>query len=176
MSIGIDFIKLKQAMVKWVEATLAQDIAGVVWYPWPGTKMAKPFIMLRLVGPAKVGRDNFDGSNLGGQRRFTVTVNAYAENPNQLDQGGGQLAQNGGAIELINRLQTSLENPVMVDLLYGYGVGIGEIMDATDLSELLDTKYEHRAAFDFFVFVGQNVTVDAGQISTAVPTNNIPEV
>lgn len=176
MNPGIDFAKLKQALVKWVEAVLAQDIAGVVWYPWPGTKMTKPFIMLRLVGPAKVGWDNFDGSNLGGQRRFTVTVNAYAENPNQLDQGGGQLAQAGGAIELVNRLQTSLEDPNIVDLLYGYGVGIGEIMDAVDLSEVLDTKYENRAAFDFFIFTAQNVPTDAGQITSAEVENNIPEV
>lgn len=177
MNTGIDFAILKQALVRWVEAVLGDEINGTVWYPWPNTKMAKPYVMLRLVGPHKIGRDNFDGSNLGGQRRFTVTVNAYAENPNLLDQAGGGLAQAGGAIELVNRLQTSLEDPNIVDLLYGFNVGIGEIMDANDLSEVLDTKYENRAAFDFFIFTAQNVPTDAGQITSAEVENDIiPEV
>ena len=171
----IVFADIRTALAAWVMKALGTDVSGVVWYPWPGTKMPKPYVMLRIVGPAKVGRDDFDGSILSGQRRFTVTVNAYGDSPNEIDQDGG-VQDREGPIGLVARLQTSLEDPSVVEALYAAGIGVGEIMEAVDLSELLDTKFEARAAFDFHMFAASNVAVDAGQISGARILNTTPDV
>lgn len=166
MASGFDITTIMQALYDW--ATL-QTGHPVVWLYQNGPKPAKPFITLNITGPQRTAaRDDFRVESGGidqvleGQRKFNISVNAYAED-------------DGDHISIADDLATSLQLPSVYELLYTKKIGIGEIRNVIDLSQLLDTKYERRAQFDFDIFVASNVIATTELIEQAIVENKILE-
>jgi hypothetical protein len=166
MASGFDITTIKQALYDW-----ATPQAGlpVIWLYQKGPKPTKPFITLNIIGPQRVaGRDDFrvesggTGQVLEGQRKFNVSVNVYADDGDD-------------PISVADDLATSLQLPTVYELLHTKNIGVGEIRNVIDLSQLLDTKYERRAQFDFDIFVASNVIATTELIEQTIVENKILE-
>lgn len=161
---GIIIENIRKALYDWAERNSS---CRVVWLYESGPKMPKPFISLNLVGPYKVGtNDNLnvpaDDTELkiSGQRKFSVSVNVY---------------DNKGSLQTASDLQTSLELPGEIETLNTANIGIGEIRNVIDLTQLLDTKYEYRAQFDFDIFTASVLLAPTETIEQAPIENKILE-
>lgn len=165
---GLNISEIKDALFDWAKAASGLDDQQIMWEMDEGTKPTKPFIGLNLIGPRKVmGRDYLsvpdpdalpkESSMLQGAREFTVSVNVYADPENNVDVN-----------QLATDLQTSLEIQQLADALSDAGIGVGEVGEPIDLSELLETKWERRAQFDFKINVASNVDLDAAGFVTPI--------
>jgi hypothetical protein len=153
---------IKDALYDWAHAITG---GRVIWEFEAGTKPAKPFVVLNLIGPQKLGfKDSLiklggdKDFRIEGMRSFTVSVNVFDE---------------ADAQTVAHRLQSSLDNPLYIDQLSGEKIGIGRCGKVTDLSELVETEYERRAQFDFDIFVAHNEEVTTEVIETAAWANEI---
>jgi len=160
---GLDITALQDALYDWAYAVTNGTI---VWQYGAGSKPGKPFVAMNLVGPRRTSFTDDDVPAAGdlqfrqqGMREFTVTVNVYDD---------------ADAVTVASMLQSSLDNSVYIDQLQGEGIGIGQVGGVSDLSQLLETKYERRAQFDFMIFVAFNEDYTQYVIEQAQVTNNIP--
>ena len=136
-------LDLQDALYAW--ATAVVPGVPVIWADQSGTKPLKPFISLNMMGPIKrTGIDwvEQNGEATGSSHTYMVTVQAYTNAPSRsplvLD-----------ASQFISDLVMGLDDPYLSDTLSQAGIGIGPVNSPHDLSELLDTKFERRIAFDF---------------------------
>lgn len=131
-----------------------------------GTKPEKPFVTMNLIGPMKPSfTDSVRGKDTGdldfeqsGQRAFTVSLNVYDDKD---------------AITWATKLQASLDNPVEIGILSEADIGVGDVGDINDLTEILETKHERRAQFDFTIFVAVNILFTNYIIEDVNYQNNI---
>jgi len=179
---SLNFPAIQDALFKWCSTTLGADVAGnIFWFPFMGTKLPKPSVMLKLVGPEKKGfTDNFDGTTLAGPREATLTVETFSDPDTQIIQEGALSNSTASAQDLASRLLSSVDDPNVIDALQDKGIGIGGVTPITDISELLDTKYESRQHFEITLHLADTRTSlvdtgngpDAGQIlAVEVDTN-----
>lgn len=161
---GINIENIQKALYDW--GVRNSDIR-VVWLYESGPKMQKPFVSLNLVGPYKIGTNDNLGVPVGateltisGQRKFTVSVNVYG---------------NASMLQAASDLQTSLDLPGEIETLNAANIGIGETRNVIDLTQLLDTKYEYRAQFDFDIFTGSALSAPVETIEQAPIENKILE-
>jgi len=157
-----DFINIeivKDVIFEWASNNFGE---GVIWSKQDGVKPIKPFVELNLLdGGKKTGfTDNFrDGSLLCGNREMVVSVNVY---------------DNVDAMIKANDLKDTLDDPNVIDFFQATNIGISEVRNVVDLSQLLDSaSWERRAQFDFTVYFAFNKLIDAGQILTVELTNNL---
>lgn len=161
---ALDLVSIEKALYDWA---VRNSNYTVVWLYESGPKPAKPFISLNLVGPHKIGTNDNLGVPEGetelkirGQRKFSVSVNVYGDTSTRQDASD---------------LQTSLDLPGEIETLNVANIGIGEIRNVIDLTQLLDTKYEHRAQFDFDIFTGSSLLAPVETIEQAPTENKILE-
>ncbi len=160
---AFDLSAIQQALYDW--ATRITGGQAIFEYE-AGTKPGKPFVSINVVGPMKPGfTDSVRGKNTGdkdfeqsGQRKFMVSINVYDD----LD-----------AITWAQALQSSLDNPVEIAYFREADIGLGDAGDVNDLTEVLDTKYERRAQFDFTIFYATNIPFTDEIIETVDYQNNL---
>jgi len=161
---GIDVENIRKALYDWA---VRNSTFQVVWLYEPGPKPEKPFVSLNLIGPYKIGtNDNFGVPagevelKISGQRRFSVSVNVYG---------------NDSTLQSASDLQTALGLPAEIDFFNVANIGIGEIRNVIDLTQLLDTKYEHRAQFDFDIYTASALLASCETIEQVPIENKILE-
>ena len=85
-----NFKDIRDTLALWVRELTGLSQRSVIWANQSATRPAKPYVMLNIIGPiANVGIDNVrQVYNAGtdtqdriiiGDRRFTLSVNAYAD-------------------------------------------------------------------------------------------------
>lgn len=153
---------IQDALYDWAYAVTG---GTVVWQYGAGSKPGKPFVSLNLVGPRRTGFTDHIKKLAGdldfrqeGMREFTVSVNVYDD---------------ADAQTWATMLQASLDNDIYIDQLQGEKIGIGLVGGVSDLSQLLETKYERRALFEFVIFVAYNEEFTQEVIETVEFNNNI---
>jgi hypothetical protein len=159
----MDIAPIKKALYDWA----VRVTGGTAIFEYgDGPKPGKPFVTMNIIGPLKAGfTDSVRGKDTGdldfeqtGQRAFTVSVNVYDDSD---------------AISWASKLQTSLDNPVEIDTFARADIGLGDAGDVNDLTEILETKYERRAQFDFTIFVASNIDFTNDVIETVNYQNNL---
>lgn len=159
----LDQATIKKALYDWaVRVTGGTTIHDYGDGPKPG----KPFVTINVIGPQKPGfTDSVRGLPTGdldfeqtGQRVFSVSVNVYDDSD---------------AVTWAGKLQSSLDNPVEIDTFTRAGIGLGEARDVNDLTEVLETKYERRAQFDFDIFVASVIEFTNDIVETVEYQNNL---
>lgn len=161
---GINVGNIQKALYDWA---VRNSTYQVVWLYESGPKPEKPFVSLNLVGPYKMGTNDNLGVPEGetelkirGQRKFSVSVNVYG---------------NESTLQSASDFQTSLDLPEEIEILNVANIGVGDIRNVIDLTQLLDTKYEHRAQFDFDIFTGSSLLAPVETIEQAPIENKILE-
>ena len=148
---------IEDAIFAWVQSVVGPGIpdSGIVWRFQSDPKALKPYILLYLGPPVKVpSRDhsqNF-GESMGGDRQYRVTVEAYTDCP---DPEGTIIDAN----QYISDLEASLDDDNVASVLDAAGIGIAQTFAPVDLSTLLETKFERRVSFDFYINVASNYPV-----------------
>lgn len=131
-----------------------------------GPKPGKPYVVMNLIGPQKPGfTDSVRGVDTGdldfeqsGDRSLNVSVNVYDDTD---------------AITWAAALQSSLDNPVEIETFSKAGIGLGDAGDVNDLTEILETKFERRAQFDFTIFVVEVIPFQNDIVETVEYQNNL---
>jgi hypothetical protein len=148
------FTTIQDALQAWASSVVGAQIP-VIWALGGGTRPEKPFVTLNIRGPIKVPAIDHledDLKTLGGSRQYTVTCEV-------LTAVQDSTLKWEDAMQYAANLVASLDDPAIDDLLYAAGIGVGEIFVVQDLSQLLDTKFERRASFDFHINVASNYTI-----------------
>lgn len=116
-----------------------------------------PYATIRLGTIIQVGHDELRDidedtclANIGGQRRGTVSINFFGPRP----------------FENVMKAYNSLEKMSLIDTFYAAGFSILEKNDVQNLTGMLETKFEERASFDFFIGFAENIEDDLGIIET----------
>lgn len=149
-----------QPVILWINSEFP-DITVIVDRPnVPRPKL--PYFALLITTPIqKVGsRDSLEHIddttwNIGGQRRFTLSVRSYVETK---DKNFFQ------SQDLLVQLQDSLEDETRRIDLTTAGLAVWFSTDILDITELLETGFESRAQFDIEFGIASNRETDLGAI------------
>ncbi len=115
-----------------------------------------PYAVLRLESIVKVGWDelrSLDDQNIatyGGQRRGSVSIDYFGNNP----------------VQEMTKAANSLEKQSILDLFSSGGIAIQEKNEVLNLTRILETDFEPRASFDFFIGFADNYEDDLGIIES----------
>lgn len=115
-----------------------------------------PYAVLRLESIVKVGWDelrSLDNNNVatyGGQRRGTVSVDYFGADP----------------VQELSKATNALERQTILDLFADNGIAIQEKNEVLNLTRVLETEFEQRASFDFFIGFADNYEDDLGIIES----------
>ena len=144
----------------------AKKVSGIqtIWFNQRAPRPLPPYVGLNIIsGPRKVGDDNLRQDSPGvffaaGMRYFTLSVNVYGDNAN----------------EIASNLTDSLELPSIQELLRKSDIAIVTTSDVRILDQLLETDVEGRAQFDFQFATSVNKVDDGvGYIDKVEITNEI---
>lgn len=89
-------------------------------------------------------------TSMGGQRRATVSVNYYGDDP--MDQIAAAIS--------------AMDKETVTDLFRAAGISVWQKNPGQNLTGLLETRNEPRASFDFFIGFAENYEDDTGLIET----------
>ena len=159
-------LDLMKALAAWAMAAVSNysPAPSVVWLDQLPPKLTKPFIGLNIRGPFSatgIGWQEQLGNATGISAFYTVTVEAYTDAPTR---DGATL----DAAQFISDLRLALDDPELADQLNQAGIGVGPINAPVDLSQLLDTKFERRMAFDFEANVLISRVNNAGNVIQSI--------
>jgi hypothetical protein len=98
-------------------------------------------------------------SNQFGDREFTLSVQAYG----------------GNAMTVLENLRTSLQKSSVLSSLRAVGLVYVDWYPIIDLTQLIDSRYQYRAAWDSRWRIAQLYTDNPGVIDTAVVTETIKD-
>jgi len=123
-----------------------------------------PYAVVRLDTMVKIGWDEVreidpdtNIATIGGQRRMTVSVSYFGPKP----------------LEEIAKAYNALEKQTVHDQLAASGIAILEKNDVQNLTGMLETIFEERASFDFFIGFADNVEDDLGIIESVELTGQL---
>lgn len=167
-AIGLQIQPVRDAIQAWAVAVLAglsSPSQRVTWQFGMGDIPAKPYVSLNLIGPVQVGQaEERQGAydQAGHSTDQVYSVDTFTVSVNCIDDPthGGQFMQ------IAQNLKASLSLPQYYEPLLAAGISVLEVMGVQDLSDMLETKPERRAQFDFRIEAGSAAATDLGQIST----------
>lgn len=149
----------EDAIHSWISATLGLSAGNVIWDRPNASRPDPPYALLNILsGPRKTSPSaeerykELDTFVYAMRKEFTLTVGIYG--------GNGYLKQLGNLID-------SLEKPSALTTLRQAGLACWGSEDPVDLSTLLDTQFEDRAAVDIVFAYGEAMEDDAvGEIQS----------
>lgn len=152
MPYRLDEVK-ENAIHSWAYTALGLDADNVIWDRPNAPRPDPPYALLNILsGPRKTGRaaeeryKELDTFVYAMRKEFTLTVGIYG--------GDGYLKQLGNLLD-------SLEKPSALTTLRQAGLACWGFEPPVDLSTLLDTQFEDRAAVDIFFAYGEAMEDDA---------------
>jgi len=147
-----------------IATTESPSAATVIFADQNSPRPSDPYAVIRIGTISQLGQDELreiDPDTLlattGGQRRATISVDYFGSN----------------ALENIMKASNSLEKWSLVDTFNTAGIAFIEKNDIQNLTAMLETKYQQRANFDFFIGFAENVEEDLGIIEEVELTGNV---
>lgn len=123
-----------------------------------------PYASFRISNINKIGFDEIrsidsdtDVLNIGGQRRATVEINYFGQD----------------SLSNLTKAYNSLEKQSLIDTFYVAGIAYLEKNDVQNLTDMLETKYEDRSYFDFYIGFADNIEDNVSIIESVSFTSNI---
>lgn len=142
---AINITSIEDALISWINL-VDPSITAIMFYQ-DEPRPAKPYVTINIINfnsighDAKTGPDVNDIENVIGNREFTLSMSAYGGDHNQ-------------TFEIIEKLATSLQKSIIIEAIEENGISFMRFAGGiTDLTEKLETKYEHRANLDFIFSV-----------------------
>ncbi len=165
---------IEDALRVWVKAGSGLGDAKVIWLDQTGARPAAPFIELKLgdivplggVDPVETATDLMRPAGteielkVAGVRAFTVSLQAYT----------ATVTGAATARALLSLVQTALSLPSVRAALDAAGVTPFDEGEVHNLTGLLGTKFEGRAALDVQFYVRETLSEFTGFIGSCVPT------
>lgn len=150
---------VKDAIMSFARAALPTiPTDSINWENEDGLKAGKPFLLMRLTGPVKVGaQDSISETTQQGQRSFNLAIDARSDS-------------NDEALQMVTDFQAALDNPYLCELLYAQDLTVAGMGEPQDLSAGLDTKFEARIRFDAQLYKAFNKDFDISIIEEAIIT------
>lgn len=164
MGLNLDTIRL--GIYDWVKSELAgTDVTAdkIMWLNQDAPRPARPYVGLNvLVGPGRVGHDALTEVTPGvydlvGVREMTCSVNVYGER----------------ADAFVDQLMCSLEKPTVQERLATFGLAMIEQSDPTDLTALIETRWEARSQFDVRFRVTSKTRDNVGYVQSVELENQV---
>ena len=162
----MDEATLKSAIYEWIvgEVGGAPFDAAVIFSDQATPRPTRPYVTIRLnpqvtegMFDEDLGVDNDGIATIRGYRTVTVALQSFGPR----------------ARDIMNVLQGSLSKESVRSTFFNGNdlslINTGEILNLTNL---LDTEFEERAAMDLMVGFAQEITDDVGRIETVEVTGN----
>lgn len=146
---------IRDTLHDWIDANTT-GLNAIVRLEQNNPRPALPYVGYRISGLDKIGHDyverpeDLQEARVSGNREFTVEIQHFGS----------------GAIDRLEGLRSSLEMPAQRVLFDAQGIAFVDDLGITDISQLLDTRYEERALLELRFRVGTDYTTITGQIDT----------
>lgn len=150
----LNFETIKTNLYSW--ATANSGGASVIFLNENAPRPAQPYVTLFLSSLNQIGEDYTPESDVNGlidmvgDREFTLQIQTYG----------------GDCITRLENLRSSLQMQTVLDTLRANGIVFVNHFAISDVTELLDSRFEKRAAMDVLFRIGQNYTDNLGLIQT----------
>lgn len=156
----IVFDDLQLSLYNWAVENVPTGVP-VIWYYPNAPRPQTTYITLNISTFNQMGWDyrpmpidNAGNVLLKGDREFTLSVQAYGVNP----------------MQILENLRTSLQSETNLNQLREAGIAYFGQNSIIDISTLIDSRYELRAAMDLNFRIGQQYAEALGTIATAEVT------
>jgi len=162
MPLNIESVKTD--IYDWAVANVPGSVPVVFYFP-NAPRPDIPYVSLYLLNFMQVGDDwvsppdNVGGTDIIGDREFTMTINAYGGDP----------------FTILENLRSSLQNQSVLDTLRDNGIVFVQQFQINDVSTLLDTEFEIRASMDIMFRIAQDNSGDDGLIETVELTETFSD-
>ena len=142
---AIDFNIVKNSLYTWAIAVVPSGMP-VIYYQPNAPRPNEPYVSLYLNSITAVNQDysapNSDVNGniyMHGDRNFTLQVQAYGNDP----------------LTVLENMRISLQKQTVLDTLRANGIAFYQSLTITDITDLVDSKYERRAQLDILFGIGQ---------------------
>lgn len=167
----MNWTDIEDAIHAWCAGSSGVEGFKAVWVSQKAPRPQVPFARLQLnssvvAGSTNERRQGFDpDAELGqevalevvAQTDITVSVQVFAAAP----------TGNDSAVAIASRLRLALSLESTLDALARVGAALVEVGSVANLAEVLDTRWEPRAAFDVTFRVADGASSTTGYIATA---------
>jgi hypothetical protein len=152
----IDFNAVRTSLYNWAVANIPSGMPVIYLYP-NAPRPTVDYITLYIQSVVQIAWDYIQGplddsgiSQQVGDREFTLQINAYGGDP----------------ITILNTLRTSLQKQSVLDSLASNGLVVVDWLAINDVTELVDSRMEQRAAMDILFRIADIYNDDPGVIDT----------
>jgi hypothetical protein len=149
---AINFASVRDSLYQWAVSQVPAGMPVIYWQP-NAPRPTIPYITLFISQVTAVNQDWSDHEatglgiiNMRGNRQFTLEVQSYGSDP----------------LTIVENLRTSLQKQTVLDTLRVNGIAFYSSLTINDITELVDSKFERRAALDILFGVGQVYTDTPG--------------
>jgi hypothetical protein len=146
---------VQDAISAWASTASGLPNGQVIWKDQEADKPLKPFILLSAFGPMPGVIAQYreqDNEALGALEGYTVQVQCINDPPDST----GTIRD---VFQMAADLLHSLDDPGVASAFNDAGIGTGTVQGITDLSAVLETKFEQRAMLEFMVNVGSSFPI-----------------
>lgn len=150
----LDFETIKTNLYAW--AVTNSPGCSVIFLNENAPRPAQPYVTLLLSPLNQIGEDFSPGADttglvdMVGDREFTLQIQTYG----------------GDCITRLENLRSSLQKQTVLDSLRANGIVFVNHFGIIDTTELLDSRFEKRAAMDVLFRIGQDYQDNVGLIET----------
>ena len=162
----INYTIVKSNLYDWAVGAVPVGMP-VIYYNPNAPRPTVPYVTLYLNSITAVNQDysypNADSMgviNMKGDRNFTLQVQAYGGEP----------------LNVLENMRSSLQKVTILDALRTAGIAFYQSLTITDITELVDSKFERRAQMDILFGIGQTYTDNPGYFNTVVVDETILNV
>ena len=150
----LNFETVKTNLYDWVLANCPG--CSVIFLNENAPRPAQPYVTLFLSSMNQIGEDYTPEADINGlvdmvgDREFTLQIQTYG----------------GDCITRLENLRSSLQMQTVLDTLRTNGIVFVNHFPINDTTELLDSRFETRAAMDVLFRIGQDYQDNLGLIET----------
>jgi hypothetical protein len=148
---ALDWTAIENALHAWLAASTGLAAANVIWSNQSNPQPARPYVTMKMLDLGHVGRDALTHAydptavpraelttTVDGRRELTIAVQVFSASTT-----GAATAR-----ALLTKAQTALSLPGVQSVLSAAGLAILNEGRITDLTELLETRWQSRASVD----------------------------
>lgn len=155
----MQFEAIHQAIFDWVKSAVSETPGVTIYWDEPDApRPPMPAVRISfLTGPTMVGQDslspvanNPNQFKITGRRTMLLSVNAYGDE----------------AMQLLSDLQTSISNPLDMEILSAVRVSVLNTSAPRDINTALETKIESRGQMDITLLATEEKIVGLSYIES----------
>lgn len=152
----IDFLQLRTYLYEWAVANIPSGMPAIYLYA-NSPRPLVDYITLYITSVSQIGWDYTQEptsdagiANMIGDREFVLQVSSYGGDP----------------LTVLNNLRTSLQKETVLDSLRANGIVFVSWYDISDVTQLIDSRFEQRAVMDIRFRIADIYTDTLGVIDT----------